>query len=154
MIGHKSEAVELFWQACRERHGIEATAYHASTFADPHLAPYHDTLLDLVQQGKKRATAHLLEDFQRNGVARRAVGDYWVIVDTDNAPRYLVRVTDVEVKPFSQVEAAFAAREGEGDSSLQYWRDVHRDYFQLQCIEWGIEWREDYPTVCEGFEVL
>jgi uncharacterized protein YhfF len=82
------------------------------------------------------------------------LADYWVIVDTDNAPRYLVRVTDVEVKPFSQVDAAFAAREGEGDSSLRYWRDVHRDYFKLQCIEWGIKWRVDYPTVCEGFEVL
>jgi uncharacterized protein YhfF len=52
------------------------------------------------------------------------------------------------------VKESFASREGEGDSSLKYWQDVHRDYFKLQCADWGIEWREDFPTVCEGFELV
>ena len=154
MIGSKSKEVEAFWQACRGKHNIAATAYHACTFADPRYATYHDVLIDLVAEGKKRATAHLALDFERNHVARRAVGDYWVVVTTKNEPRYLVRVTDVTVTPFNQVKESFASREGEGDSSLRYWAEVHRDYFVLQCQGWGVPWREDYPTVCEGFELV
>jgi uncharacterized protein YhfF len=67
-----------------------------------------------VGEGKKRATAHLALDFEINKVRRREVGDYWVVVDTASRPRYLVRVTDIDVRPFNAVEASFAAREGEG----------------------------------------
>ena len=154
MIGEKTEAVETFWQNCRRDHAIEQDSYFAGTFGEPRFATYHDTLLDLVGAGKKRATAHLVMDFERNQIREREPGDYWVVLDSRNTPRYLLRISDVETKPFDQVAEAFAAREGEGDSSLQYWRSVHREYFQQQCAEWGIEWREDYLTVCEGFEVV
>lgn len=154
MIGTKSAAVEKFWQDCRKAHGIATSDYHCCTFADPRYATYHDELIGLVEKGKKRATAHMREDFERNGVARRKVGDYWVVVTTTNEPRYLVRVTDVTVTPFNKVELGFAAREGEGDETLKYWQDVHRDYFVLQCKDWGIAFREDAPVVCEGFELV
>ncbi|MEX1108163.1 MAG: ASCH domain-containing protein [Dongiaceae bacterium] len=155
MIGKKSKAVEEFWQRSRREHRITTNEYHACTFADPKYATYHDELLDLVGAGKKRATAHMALDFEKNKVARRKEGDYWVVVTTSgNEPRYLVRVTDVTVTPFDKVKLSFAAREGEGDETLKYWQDVHRDYFKLQCADLGIAWREDCPTVCEGFELV
>ncbi len=154
MIGKKTSSVESFWRGCRRAHGIAAGDYHAGTFADPRFASYHDLLLDLVAKGLKRATAHLLRDFEINHVPRRDPGDYWVILTIANEPRFLVRVTDVAVTPFNEVAEAFAAREGEGDSSLRYWTEVHRDYFTQQCRQWGVPWQEDYPTVCEGFELI
>ena len=154
MIGTKTEAVEKFWQDCRRNYSIDQQSYFAGTFGEPRFATYHDVLLDLVAAGKKRATAHLAMDFERNQIQRREPGDYWLLLDAENTPKYLVRITDVEAKPFNQVAESFASREGEGDSSLQYWQNVHREYFQQQCAEWGIEWREDYPTVCEGFELV
>ena len=154
MIGKKSEAVERFWQDCRRNHGIEQDSYFAGTFGEPRFATYHDTLLDLVGAGKKRATAHLVMDFERNKIRRRKAGDYWVVLDSQNTPRYLLQISDVETRPFDEVTETFASREGEGDSSLRYWQNVHREYFQQQCAAWGIEWREDYLTVCEGFEVV
>jgi uncharacterized protein YhfF len=154
MIGEKTKAVEAFWQQCRKAHGISTNDYHATTFADPRYSNYHDMLLDLVGEGKKRATAHMQLDFEKNRMRRRAVGDYWVILSTKNEPRYLVRVTDVTVTPFNEVKVEFASREGEGDSSLRYWAKVHREYFTLQCKDWGVPWRENHPTVCEGFELV
>lgn len=154
MVGEKSKAVEQFWQRCRREHGIGAQDWFASTFADPHLAAYHDQLLDLVGEGRKRATAHLAMDFERNRIRRREPGDYWLILDSGNAPRFLLRITEVEVMPFDQVPERIAALEGEGDSSLEYWRTVHREYFQLQCAVWNVEWRENFDTVCESFEVV
>lgn len=154
MIGEKNAEVRAFWHEQRAALGIQTDSYQASTFADIRFATYHDELLTLVSEGKKRATAHMQLDFERNGIRRREVGDYWVIVDSESQPRYLIRITDVDVRPFNQVEQSFAEREGEGDSSLDYWRKVHQEYFELQCAEWGIPWSEDYPTVCEGFELL
>ena len=154
MIGTNTADVAAFWNAERLRLGLPDVDYHVCTFADPRYATYHDELLDLVGAGKKRATAHLALDFEINGVRRRAVGDYWVVVDTASNPRYLVRVTDVDVRPFNKVELSFAAREGEGDSSLEYWVKVHREYFEQQCADWNIAWSEDLPTVCEGFDLI
>lgn len=154
MIGSKSPAVEKFWQECRAKHGIKTNDYHVSTFADPRYATYHDELIQLVEKGKKRATAHMALDFEKNKVARRVPGDYWVVVTTKNEPRYLVKVTDVTVTPFNKVELSFAAREGEGDETLKYWQDVHREYFELQCKDWGVKFPDDAPTVCEGFELV
>ena len=94
---------------------------------------------------KKRATAHLAIDFEINRIRRRAAGDYWVVLDTSSKPHCLVRVTDVDVRHFDEVEPSLAAREGEGDSSLDYWAKVHREYFQQQCAAWGVAWSETLP---------
>ena len=118
------------------------------------MRPTTNELLDLVSQGRKRATAHLAMDFERNRIRRREPGDYWLILDSGNAPRFLLRITEVEVFAFDRVPERIAAREGEGDSSLEYWRTVHREYFRLQCAGWQVEWREDFDTVCESFEVV
>jgi uncharacterized protein YhfF len=155
MIGKKTPLVEKFWQDCRKAHGIGTQDYHALSVADPRFATYLDELLDLLAAGKKRATAHMLLDFEKNNVPRRKVGDYWIILSAaTNEPNCLVRITDVAVTPFNEVKVEFASREGEGDSSLKYWQDVHREYFELQCKNWGIAFREDTPVVCEGFDLI
>ena len=70
------------------------------------------------------------------------------------AHRVLVRLTRVDVQPFNQVGLEFAASEGEGDLSLEYWRQAHRDYFDKFCAKFGLDWQEDSPVVCESFELI
>ena len=149
MIGEKTPEAESFWQQCRDQHQIKAEDYHVGTFADPRYAEYHDELLGLMLEGKKHATAHMARDFEKNNIPRRQVGDYWVVVDTQNNLVGLVKVTEVAVTPFNEVTAEFAAREGEGDSSLEYWQNVHKEYFLRQLADWGEDWSEDCPVVCE-----
>ena len=36
----------------------------------------------------------------------------------------------------------------------RYWRKVHKDYFVLQCEQWGVEWRDDHLVRCEGFALV
>ncbi len=154
MIGEKTPETESFWLHCRDQHQIEAEDYHVGTFADPRYAEYYDELLGLMLEGKKYATAHMARDFEKNNIPRRQVGDYWVVVDTQNNLVGLVKVTEVAVTPFNEVTAEFAAREGEGDSSLEYWQNVHKEYFLLQLADWGEDWSEDCPVVCETFSLV
>ena len=96
----------------------------------------------------------MARDFERNNIPRRQVGDYWVIVDTRNKLIGLVRVTEVAVTPFNEVTFEFASREGEGDGSLEYPHNVYKEYFLLQLANWGEDWSEDCPVVCETFKLI
>ena len=154
MIGAKTPEVEAYWQACREANDIAVEEYHACTFADPARTDKLDYITEHCRQGHKRGTAHLVLDFEMNAVPRREVGDYWVVLDRDGGPVCVVQVVKVEVTPFDEITPEWAARENEGDSSLEYWARGHRGYYQAQCADWGKEWREDLPVVCEYFELV
>lgn len=155
MIGEKTAEVEAFWREACAAVGLDpAAAYHASTFADPALSPNVDKIGNLARIGQKRATAHMALDFERSRVPRRAVGDHWIVLTAANAPLCLVRVTKIETTPFREVTPEFAASEGEGDLSWDYWATVHQRYFEKQLAGWGETWRDDLPIVCESFELL
>jgi len=65
-----------------------------------------------------------------------------------------VKIIGINIVPFKQVGPEFSASEGlEGDvlPSYENWSFAHRDYFQEQCLVWGIDWQEDNPVVCESF---
>ena len=44
--------------------------------------------------------------------------------------------------------------EGEGDRSLEYWRQAHWNYFSPICTALGREASEDMPLVCERFRLV
>jgi len=58
------------------------------------------------------------------------------------------------VAPFAAVTLEYAAIEGEGDSSLEYWREAHWAFFSRECVRVGREASESMPVVCSIFEVL
>ena len=55
---------------------------------------------------------------------------------------------------FSEIEEECAAKEGEGDQTLEGWKKVHRKEFEAKCEEYGIEFSEDTLILCEEFEVV
>ena len=150
MIGPNTEAVARFWEAFLAGNGLDQRHYEAGPFGDsPQLA---DELADLVRRGNKRATARLLAGTPAEGFPH--VGDYGVVTDGRGDPVCVIRVTDVEVKPFRDVDAWFAYEEGEGDRTLEYWQQAHENYFRRRCDELGLEWSEDLELVLHRFEVV
>jgi uncharacterized protein YhfF len=154
MIGKKTGKTEAFWQLCCDKYGLLSQDYCAYTFGNPEWATYHDQLIDLVLNGQKQATTHLDIDFDMNAIRRREVGDYWVVLNQNLEPRCLIQVTDIEIKPFSEVDVSLAIREGEGDLSLAYWAKVHEDYYTQQCMSLGVEFQEELLVVVEGFKLI
>ena len=66
----------------------------------------------------------------------------------------VLRSTRVDVLPYQEVDAEFAAVEGEGDGSLAYWQDAHERFFRRSCARLGLVWQPDMLVVCERFELL
>jgi uncharacterized protein YhfF len=104
----------------------------------------------LVRDGPKRATASLRSVYDDGDEPLPRVGDLGVILDGRGEPLCVVRTTGVEVRRFGDVDAQFAWTEGEGDRSLEYWREAHIRFFAAEGRPFG----EDTAIVLERFELL
>jgi uncharacterized protein YhfF len=143
-----------FWQAaCHAVPGLPATAaYQVWHFGDS--APLARELADLVLHGAKRATAGLLWDAEIDPDMMPVLGGYSLVTDHAGAPMLVIRTTRVEICPYGEVDADFAAAEGEGDGSLQYWREAHWSYFSRRCEALGRAPSEDMPVILERFALV
>ncbi|UFZ02128.1 ASCH domain-containing protein [Bradyrhizobium ontarionense] len=83
-----------------------------------------DKLLDLVVRGIKTATCSTEDEPNTS-----APGERWIVLDGRGDPHCVIETTEVSYRRFDEVDAAFAFEEGEGDRSLNYWREAHRTYF-------------------------
>ena len=100
-----------------------------------------DQLLDLVIKGVKTATCST-EDEPNTSTP----GERWIVHDGRGTPRCVIETTEISYRRFGEVDAAFAHDEGEGDRSLGYWRDAHRNYFGRLG-----RFSEDMMLMCERF---
>lgn len=111
-------------------------------------------LAELVIAGKKCATASLVAVNELNPGEAPAPYGYSVVTDKPGYPMCVIQTTEIRHLPFNEVDEQFAADEGEGDQSLEYWRDMHRRYFTLEAQELGIEFNERSMICCERFRLL
>lgn len=111
-------------------------------------------LLSLITSGKKRAGTGLLWAYEHDKEPIAATGDIEIVVDHNSQPALVTRIVSSEVKPFNEVTAEYAAIEGEGDGSLEYWRKGHWKFFSRECMRIGREPTETMPVICNVFEVL
>ena len=111
-------------------------------------------LIALMLQGTKRGTCSLLWSWEFEGEALPQVGDIGIVLDYLDHPVMIQRTTRVEIVPFNEVSAEFAASEGEGDLSLAYWRKAHGEFFLREGAQIGRTIDETMPLVCETFEVV
>lgn len=141
---------DALWQAYTAAHP-EATdaGFEAWSYGD---AP--DELLALTLAGRKRATASAMPLYAIEGEPVPTEGGYSVLLDSRGEAACVLRTTSVRIIPYCEVSAEFAAREGEGDLSLTYWRRVHEAFFTRTMAEAGLTFTQDMPVVCEEFEVV
>ena len=111
-------------------------------------------LLECVLTGPKRATAGALWAYEAEGELLPVPGDFSVLLDGHGVARCVIRTVSVDVVAFDEVDASFAYDEGEGDRTLEYWRDVHWKYFVRELETLGRVAEPDMPVVCERFEVV
>ncbi len=147
-------AVAAFWDAYRAAAGLPADTPHGA-FAFGSGERMADQLLALVLSGAKRATAGLLAEYEAEGVDPFRDGFHEVVVDGRGRPGCIIRYEGIRLCRFGDVDAAFAAREGEGDGSLAYWREGHFRYFDpLLRAKFGRGMSEDELLVLEPFTVV
>lgn len=77
-----------------------------------------------------------------------------IVLDGHEKPVAAIETTQVSLRRFRDVDAIFAAAEGEGDKSLAYWRQAHQAFFETSQLAIDKTFSEDMWLVCEYFRVL
>ena len=110
-----------------------------------------DFLADLVLKGEKTATASAYDLYTLEGEPLPREGTFDVILDGKDRAVCIVEITKVSVQSFNQVSAQHAFKEGEGDKTLVYWRQVHEDFFKDCLGEAGLTFTPESKVVLEEF---
>ncbi|MCK1992097.1 ASCH domain-containing protein [Peribacillus muralis] len=135
-----------FWQGKNEEkpHAVSAWQFGA----DP------DQLAQLVINGRKTATcsAHVFYEIENEPMP--SVGDYSIILSSEDRPVAIIRTVNVEVVPMNEVSEEFAISEGEGDGTYTYWWNAHEHFFKKELHKLGHTFKEDMLLVCESFELI
>jgi uncharacterized protein YhfF len=146
--------VRDFWEEFQGTVGYDASKrfYEAFHFDDNKIDADELAKLDLA--GTKRATAGLQWSFEAEKKPLPKSGVLSVVTNWKTEPQCVVETTNVAIVPYDDVTERFAVAEGEGDKTLQYWREVHWLYFGRECKRIGKEPSLRMPVVCEEFRVV
>ncbi|WP_430788905.1 ASCH domain-containing protein [Virgibacillus flavescens] len=148
-------SVELMWERYIQslpeasRKGKEYTSW---AFGDGPLMARE--LADLVKNGEKTGTCSLFSFYEAENEPMPFVGELNIITDWNNEAEVITETTNVQVLPFNEVSAEFAAKEGEGDKSYEYWKRAHVEFFTNELNEMGESFDEKMLVVCEEFKVI
>lgn len=123
--------------------------YEAWSFGE---AP--DKLAELVVQEIKTATCSAYDLYQAEGKPIPKVGDYSIILNSDGEAVCIIKTTTVYLTEFNKVSSEHAYKEGEGDRSLDYWREVHINFLTNELASVHQLFDENKKVVCEEFEVV
>jgi uncharacterized protein YhfF len=81
-------------------------------------------------------------------------GDVSIVTLADGVPVVIIELVEVRHVPFQAVDAAFAADEGEGDGSLEWWQAAHQRYFGRVCARLGGEFDQTTAVICQRFRLV
>ena len=137
---------EQMWRDFTAARGPAEADYEAWAFGgDP------DGLAGLVLTGIKTATVSAYPLYGLEGEPLPEAGEYSVILDSREEAVCVIRTERVFTAPFQAVGPEQSRREGEGDRSLAYWRQVHETFFTEELAGAGLRFTPELPVVCEEF---
>ena len=103
-----------------------------------------EELITLILNGRKRATAGILEwDYRAQGEPLESVGERLAVLNSDGQHVATIQVNEIEVIRFADVPDKFALAEGEGDQSGDDFRASHLRY-----------WSHEGFTVTDDTEIV
>jgi len=149
-------AIEHYWYAFLASLPAQSQyfgkAYVAEGFGDtPELA---DELGQLIASRIKTGTCSALWEWEAEGKPIPQPGLISIVLDGHGQPICIIETTEVSASRFNTVDEEFARAEGEGDLSLEYWREAHIKFFSRVLPKIGREFSEEMPLVCERFKLI
>ncbi|MBY7144975.1 ASCH domain-containing protein [Virgibacillus sp. NKC19-3] len=147
-----NDSIVNMWEDYRKMNPNAPRGYDAWAFGDS--KEMADELAKLVLAGTKTATSSNYTLYERDNEELPYAGLHNIILDGDGKAVAIIETTAVEVRPFDEVSAEHAYLEGEGDRTLDYWREVHEAFFEKEFSHINQEFNDKIPVVCETFQLV
>ena len=90
----------------------------------------NEKLISLVLNGEKRATTSLYNEYIKNKEPLPKIQQRSIILHEDNTDACLIEIENVIITEFKNITGELAFIEGEGDKSLEYYRNEHYKIFK------------------------
>ena len=113
-----------------------------------------DDCAQLVVKGIKRATATSLWWYEKNNEPLPRIGDKYIVTDWNGNAKAIIETIKIEQVPYNKITSEFAEIEGEGDKSLEYWKQVHKEYYTREMKPFNEQFDENMIIVCEHFKTV
>lgn len=113
-----------------------------------------DECAELVVRRIKQATSPSVWWFTKNKEEFPKAGDLAIITNWEGEPKAIIRITKVALVKLKDITPEYANREGEGNRSLAYWKQVHLEYYSREMKQYDESPHEEMEIVCEYFETL
>jgi len=151
-----NEKIEAYWQEFLSGQPADSPYHNKSYVAEgwgigPKMA---NELGALIVAGIKTATCSALWEWEAEEESPPETGTVTIVLDGGGEPIGIVETTEVTIRNYDEVDAAFAREEGEGDLSLEYWREAHKNFFSRLLPNIGKQFSEEMPLVCERFRLI
>lgn len=105
-------------------------------------------LAGLVIKGIKTASCGSLASFLAEESSPK-IGSHNIILNGQGVPVCVIRMISMRLVRVSEVTEELARKEGEGDLSLEYWREEHKAFFTRAGY-----YSDNMELVAEEFEVV
>jgi len=149
-----NEECKIFWHTYLQEVGLPTHKDPLEIFCFSENKETADELAKATISGIKTGTASLLWEMEKQGVGIPQNGDLSLVTYGNGKPACVIETINVNIIPFNEVSAEFAATEGETDPSLAYWRKCHWREFAAACEQLGWEANETMPVICEEIKVV
>lgn len=110
----------------------------------------NEKLISLVLSGEKRATTSLYNEYIKNKEPLPKIGEKSIIQHDNNNDACLIEIEKVIITEFKNITEELAFIEGEGDKSLEYYRNEHYKIFK----KIDSNFNDESKVVFEMFKVI
>ena len=141
--------IESYWKRFLEDKDLDLNTKCLEAFHFEVTEKLANELLELVLEGKKRATSSSLTEYESESTVPK-IGDYSIVTDWNENPRCVIKTTAVTILPFKDIDFDLCKKEGE-DDCLETWREGHIKFFTNIS---KTEFDENMMVVFEEFEVV
>ena len=106
----------------------------------------------LINAGIKRASCSMKSAYDIENEPYPVVGRLTVVLDWEENPVCIIKLTDVSICAFNEVSRDFAESEGEGDGTYEWWKSAHIKFFTEYAEQIGEVFTEQSDLILERFE--
>lgn len=147
------KSIQEYWERYQEKADLTIAIPPAWKFGDG-TKEMGDLLAELVVKGIKTATttAALVHELEEEPIPQ--VGEYAIILNGDDEPTAIIQYTQIDLIRMNEVTPAYAAAEGEGDLSYDYWYQEHVNFFTWELGLYEMNFEPDILLVCQSFHVV
>jgi len=151
MVDHQKIVYE-FWEKVKTVCGIEGDFTDAWGFGDT--PEVKQELLDLILEGKKRASTNLLIESELAGYPPSGVGQFHIILNGNDVPTAVIQTVSLRKAKFNDIDEDHAYWEGEEDRTVESYLKEHVKYYTRVGKTLGFIFHEDLEVEFERFELI